>query len=168
MLRASARKTAIAHPGNIPMSDNSLKHTLTEAMKDAMRAKKKLRLVTLRMILAAIKQKEVDERIELSDQQVLDILNKMVKQRLDAAKQYIEADRQELADKENAEIIVIEEFLPEKLSDDEVETLIKQAMADAGATSMQDMGKVMGIVKVKVAGRADMGLVGAKIKALLG
>jgi uncharacterized protein len=150
------------------MSNDSLKHRLTEAMKDAMRAKEKLRLVTLRMILAAIKQKEVDERIDVSDQQVLDILNKMVKQRLDAAKQYVDADRQELADKENAEIIIIEKFLPEKLSDDEVEALIKQAMADTGATSMQDMGKVMGIVKGKVAGRADMGLVGAKVKALLG
>jgi uncharacterized protein len=162
------QQSLIAHPGNNLMSNDSLKHSLTEAMKDAMRAKEKLRLVTLRMILAAIKQKEVDERIDVSDQQILDILNKMVKQRLDAAKQYVDADRQELADKENAEIIIIEEFLPEKLSDDEVETLIKQAMTDSGATSMQDMGKVMGIVKSKVAGRADMGLVGEKVKALLG
>lgn len=150
------------------MSNDSLKHTLTEAMKDAMRAKEKLRLVTLRMILAAIKQKEVDERIELSDQQILDILNKMVKQRQDAAKQYIDAGRQELSDKENAEISIIEDFLPEKLLDNEVEAIIKQAMTDTGASSMQDMGKVMGIVKGKVAGRADMGLVGAKVKALLG
>lgn len=150
------------------MSNDSLKHSLTEAMKDAMRAKEKLRLVTLRMILAAIKQKEVDERIELSDQQILDILNKMVKQRQDAAKQYIDAGRQELSDKENAEISIIEDFLPEKLSDNEVEAIIKQAMTDTSASSMQDMGKVMGIVKGKVAGRADMGLVGAKVKALLG
>jgi len=150
------------------MSNDSLKQRLTEAMKDAMRAQEKLRLVTLRMILAAIKQKEVDERIALNDQHVLDILNKMVKQRLDAAKQYVDANRQELADKENAEISILEEFLPEKLSDNEIEAIIKQAMADTGATSMKDMGKVMGIVKDKVAGCADMGLVGAKVKALLG
>lgn len=137
-------------------------------MKEAMRAKDSERLGTVRMALSALKQVEVDERIELDDARVLAILDKQVKQRIDAAKQYRDANREDLAVKEDAEVIVLREFLPQPLSDDEIAALIDDAVAQSGASSMQDMGKVMGLLKPKLQGRADMGAVSGKIKARLG
>ena len=146
----------------------SLTDTLKEAQKDAMRAKDKLRLGTIRMALAAVKQREVDERITLTDADVLAILTKMVKQRKDAAEQFDAADRKDLSDNERAEITIIESFLPSPLTDDEISALIEQAMTETGASGMQDMGKVMSWLKPKVQGRADMGPLSGKIKAKLG
>jgi hypothetical protein len=146
----------------------SLTDTLKEAQKDAMRAKDKLRLGTIRMALAAVKQREVDERITLTDADVLAILTKMVKQRKDAAEQFDAAERKDLSDNERAEITIIESFLPSPLTDDEISALIEQAMTETGASGMQDMGKVMGWLKPKVQGRADMGPLSGRIKAKLG
>ena len=141
---------------------------LKNAQKDAMRAKEKLKLGTIRMALAAIKQKEIDEQITVNDDPtILAILTKMVKQRLDAAAQYDQANRDDLASTERAEIVVLESFLPQPLTDEEVAALIEQAMAETGATGMQDMGKVMGVLKPKVQGRTDMGALSGKIKARL-
>lgn len=144
-----------------------LKQRINDEMKAAMRAKDKERLATVRLILAALKQREVDERIELSDAQVLEVLDKMVKQRRDSITQYRNAGRDELAAREEAEIAVIQEFLPAQLSDAELDALVEEAMAESGAASMQDMGKVMGVLRPKVQGRADMGAVSAKVKAKL-
>ena len=150
------------------MSDNHLRQTITNAMKNAMRAQDKDRLGTIRMALAAIKQKEVDERIVLSDIQILEILNKMVKQRIDAAKQYEGAGRTDLQKKELIEITHIEAFLPEKLTDTEIDHLIKEEIAAMdGEVSMRDMGKIMAQLKEKVAGRADMSEISKKIKEQL-
>jgi uncharacterized protein YqeY len=146
---------------------DSLKDQITTDMKEAMRAKDKERLGTVRLILAAIKQREVDERIELDDAQVLAVLDKMVKQRRDSIKQYTDAGRDELAAKEESEIAVIQAYLPAALSDEEIEALIEEAIASTGAAGMQDMGKVMGQLKPKLQGRADMGQVSGKIKARL-
>lgn len=140
---------------------------LKEAMKDAMRAKQKERLSTIRLALSAIKQVEVDTRETLDDAAILAILDKLVKQRRDSIKQYEDADRQELADIEKAEIEVLQDFLPAPLTDDEVSTLIEDAVNKTGAESMKDMGKVMGLLKPKLQGRADMGAVSGKIKARL-
>ncbi len=147
------------------MSD--LKTQITDAMKTAMREKNKARLGVIRLMTAAMKQIEVDERIELDDARVLTILDKMLKQRRESIKQYEAAERQELADQEAFEITVIQEFMPSQLSDDEISTIIDEAVAATGASSMKDMGKVMGIIKPKLAGRADMGAVSGKIKAKL-
>jgi uncharacterized protein YqeY len=140
---------------------------LKEAQKDAMRAKDKLRLGTIRMALAGVKQREVDERITLTDTDVVALLTKMVKQRKDAASQFEQAGRQDLADTENAEIVILQGFLPKALSEDELNSLIEQAMSETGAAGMQDMGKVMGWLKPKVTGRADMGKLSGQIKAKL-
>lgn len=140
---------------------------LKEAQKDAMRAKEKVRLGTIRMALAAIKQKEIDEQITLDDSAILAVLTKMVKQRQDAASQYDAANRDDLASKEREEITHIEGFLPQPLTDDELNTLIDETMAATGASGMQDMGKVMGSLKPRVQGRTDMGALSAKIKARL-
>lgn len=140
---------------------------LKEAQKDAMRAKDKVRLGTIRMAIAAIRQREIDDQITLTDADVLAVLTKMVKQRQDAAQQYDDAGREELAAKERAEITVIETFLPQPLSDAELDALIDEAMAETGATGMQDMGKVMGQLKPKVQGRTDMGALSARIKSRL-
>ena len=145
----------------------SLLEELKEAQKDAMRAKDKLRLGTIRMALAAIKQKEIDEQITVTETDVLGIITKMVKQRQDAAKQYQDANRTDLADTELAEITVLESFLPQPLSDAEIDQLIDDAITQTGASCMQDMGKVMGIVKPKAQGRADMGALSGKVKAKL-
>jgi uncharacterized protein YqeY len=150
----------------------SLLDDLKSAQKDAMRAKDKIRLGTIRMALAAAKQHEIDGRIDpdyiaLDDSGVLAILIKMVKQRKDAAGQYETAGRQDLLDIELAEIVILNDFLPKALSDEELDTLIVQAMAESGASSMQDMGKVMSWLKPKVQGRADMGQLSGKIKAKL-
>ena len=146
---------------------DTLREQLTADMKDAMRAKDKERLGTVRLILAAIKQREVDERIELDDTQVLVVLDKMLKQRRDSIKQYRDAGREELAAVEESEIVVIQNYLPAALSDEEIDTLIDEAVAASGAAGMQDMGKVMGQLKPKLQGRADMGQVSGKIKARL-
>jgi len=149
------------------MSD-TLKAQITAAMKDAMRAKEKERLGAIRLIQAEIKRIEVDERIDVDDARALAILDKMVKQRRDSINQYQDAGRQELADKEQAEIDVIQEFLPEALSEDELSTMIEAAIAESGAESMRDMGKVMAVLKPKIQGRADVGAVSGLVKAKLG
>ena len=150
------------------MADSALKQRLTEDMKTAMRAKDKPRLGVIRLALAAIKQREVDERIELDDTQVLAVIDKMVKQRRDSAQQFTDADRPELADQENFEIGVLQDYLPAALDEAELDALITKAIADSGAGSMKEMGKVMGLLKPQVQGRADMGAVSQRIKALLG
>ena len=140
---------------------------LKSAQKDAMRAKEKLRLGTIRMALAAVKQREVDERITLTDADVIALITKMVKQRKDAATQFAEAGRQELADKELAEIEILNDFLPAPLTDEELETLLVKAIEQTGASGMQDMGKVMGMLKPQVQGRTDMGKLSGIIKSRL-
>ena len=142
--------------------------TIHTQVKDAMRAKDKERLKILRMITATVKQIEVDERIEVDEPRMLTILDKMVKQRRDAISQFESAGRDDLAAGEIAEVAVIQEFMPEQLSDEEIEEMIKAAIAETGASSMKDMGKVMGIIKPKAQGRADMGQLSGKIKAQLG
>ncbi|MFK8013016.1 MAG: GatB/YqeY domain-containing protein [Marinicellaceae bacterium] len=145
----------------------SLKSSILDDMKTAMRAKDKKKVGTIRLLTAAIKQIEVDERKELSDSDVVAIVTKMVKQRKDSAQQYQDAERNDLADQEIYEIGIIEKYLPEQLSDSEIESLIKNAIGKVGAKGMQDMGKVMGLLKADLAGKADMGAVSQKIKALL-
>ena len=145
----------------------SLSDKLKDAMKDAMRAKDKERLGTIRMALAAIKQIEVDERITLDDDGILKVLTKMVKQRKDAITQYNDAGRPELAEAEAAEIRVIEDFLPQALTEQEINDLISQAITELSASGMQDMGKVMGKLKPQMQGRADMAVVSGIIKARL-
>jgi uncharacterized protein YqeY len=146
----------------------SLKGQIQDDIKTAMKAGEKDRLKVLRLVSAAIKQVEVDERKELDDIAVLGILNKMVKQRRDSITQYTDGNRQDLADIEADEIAVIETYLPTKLSDDELEEMIDEAIAQSGAENIRDMGKVMGMIKTKAAGRADMGTVGAMVKKRLG
>jgi uncharacterized protein YqeY len=149
------------------MADSPLKLQLTEAMKDAMRAKDKARLGTVRMALAEVKRVEVDERIDPDDTRVLAILEKMLKQRRESIRQYEGAGRTDLADIEHAEISVLQEFMPAALSEQDIDAIITQALSDTGATGAQDMGKVMAAVKPRMAGRADMGAVSQKIKARL-
>lgn len=144
-----------------------LKSTIHGDMKAAMKAKDKPRLGVIRLIQSEFKRIEVDERIELDDARVLAVLDKMVKQRRDSAKQYQEAGRQELADQENFEIAVISEYLPQPLADDEIATLIDAAIAATGASGMQGMGQVMGVLKPKLQGRADMGKVSGLVKSKL-
>ena len=145
----------------------SLKDQLSEQQKIAMRARNKARLGTLRMLLAEIKQKEIDSRESLDDNAIIAIVTKMVKQRKDSATQFEQAGRQELADGERQEIVVLQEFLPQPLTADELDTLLAKAIADTGASGMQDMGKVMAVLKPQIQGRADMGKVSASIKARL-
>jgi len=147
---------------------SSLKNTLTEAMKDAMRAKEKFRLGVIRMVLAEIKRVEVDERIDVDDARCLAIIDKMSKQRRDAANQFVDGGRQDLADTELAEVEILKEFLPAQLSDDEIMSLIDQAISDTGASGPQGMGQVMGQLKPKVQGRADMQVVSKLVKGRLG
>ena len=145
----------------------SLKDQLSEQQKHAMRAKDKARLSTLRMLLAEIRQQEIDNHKDLDDNDVIAIVTKMVKQRNDAATQYEQAGRQELADGELQEIVVLQEFLPQPLSADELDALLNDAITQSGATGMKDMGKVMAILKPQIQGRADMGKVSGSIKAKL-
>ena len=145
----------------------SLKDQIQQDMKDAMRAKDKARLATIRLIMAAIKQREVDERIELDDAQVIAVLDKMSKQRRESISQFEQAGRDDLASQEKAELELIQQYLPEQLTETEINELIDTAMQQTGATSMKDMGKVMGQLKPKLQGRADMGAVSALIKARL-
>jgi len=144
-----------------------LTQRIRDEMKRAMKSGDKRRLGVIRLILAAIKQREVDERIELDDSQVLAVLDKMVKQRRDSIDQYQKAGRDELADQEAFEITVLQDYLPAALSDEEIATLISDAIASSGAASIRDMGKVMGLLKPKMQGRADMGSVSALIKQKL-
>jgi uncharacterized protein YqeY len=145
----------------------SLKERVQEDMKSAMRAAEKDRLATVRMILAAIKQREVDERIMLDDTQVLTVLEKMVKQRRESITQFEAGGRSDLVAKERAELEIISAYMPAQLSESELEAMIQSAIADTGANSIKDMGKVMGLIKGKAQGRADLGVVGARIKARL-
>ena len=145
----------------------SLKERVQEDMKTAMRAADKDRLATVRLILAAIKQREVDERIVLDDTQVLSVLEKMMKQRRESITQFEAGGRSDLVAKERAELELIGGYLPAQLNDAELDALIKTTIAETGASSIKDMGKVMGIIKGKAQGRADMALVGARIKARL-
>lgn len=146
----------------------ALRDRITEDMKSAMRAGEKERLATIRLILAAIKQREVDERITLDDPQVLSVLEKMVKQRREAITQFASGGRADLVAKETAEIEVLQGYLPAQMSPAELEALITEAIAATGASSIKDMGKVMAAVKPKAQGRADMGAVSARIKQKLG
>jgi uncharacterized protein len=150
------------------MADSELKQRITDDMKSAMRAKEKQRLGVIRLILAAIKQREVDERIELDDAQVLAVLDKMLKQRRDSIEQYTNAGRTELADKELFEVGIIQDYMPAALSEAELDAMIQEIVSAVGASSMQDMGKVMAQLKPKVQGRADMGQVSQKVKAAIG
>jgi uncharacterized protein YqeY len=145
----------------------TLKERITEDMKSAMRAGEKDRLGVVRMILAGIKQREVDERIVLDDSQVLSVIEKMVKQRKESIAQFESGGRADLVAKEAAELSVVQGYLPAQMSEAELDTLIAEAISSTGAASIKDMGKVMGIVKAKAQGRADMGAVGARIKAKL-
>ncbi len=146
----------------------SLKQEINDQVKQAMKGGEKARLKVLRMLTAAIKQKEIDERIELDDPQVLAIIDKQVKQRRESIEQYTAGGRPELAEAEQAEIEILSNFLPEQLGDDELAAMIDQAIADTGAESMADMGTVMGQLKPKVQGRADMKQVSAAVRSKLG
>jgi uncharacterized protein YqeY len=153
-----------APPQGDPMS---LKEQITEDMKAAMRAKDSGRLATIRLLTAAIKQKEVDERIDVSDEQVLAIIEKMIKQRKDSISQFEAGGRQDLADIEKAELAILATYMPAALSEAEVQAEVAAAVSAVGATGPQDMGKVMGVLKPKLAGRADMTAVSAMVKAAL-
>lgn len=146
---------------------DSLKQRIDADMKSAMRAKEKERLGTIRLILAAIKQREVDERITLDDAQVLAVIDKMVKQRRDSIAQYKEAGRDDLVEKEEFELGIIQKYMPAQLTDEELNALLDEAIANTGAESMKDMGKVMGYIKPKAQGRTDMAALSAKVKARL-
>jgi uncharacterized protein YqeY len=145
----------------------SLKDQITEDMKNAMRAKDTARLGTIRLLLAAMKQKEVDERIELDDGAVLAIIEKLIKQRKDSISQFQAAKRDDLVAIESAELIILQAYMPEQMSEAEVAAVVAKAVAEVGATGPQDMGKVMGLVKSQLAGKADMGVVSAQVKAAL-
>lgn len=146
----------------------TLKERITEDMKTAMRSGEKARLAVIRLLLAAIKQREVDERIVLDDGQVTAVLEKMIKQRKESIVAFEKGGRADLVAKETGEIAVLQPYLPAQLSETELDALIAEAIQNTGAASIKDMGKVMGVVKSKAAGKADMGAVGARIKARLG
>ena len=144
-----------------------LKERITDDMKVAMKAKNKERLLVIRTILAAIKQIEVDERIELDDERIMLVLDKMLKQRRESIRQFKEAGRNDLTEIEEAEIVVIQDFLPQALTEEEIDAQVLKAITDSGAGSIKDMGKVMGILKPQMLGRADMSIVSSVIKAKL-
>ena len=172
LARAGTPMRALSFP-SIHFSPNpranamSLKQRISDDMKAAMRAKEADRLGTIRMLLAAMKQKEVDERVELDDGLIVGIVDKLIKQRKDAAQQYEAGNRLDLADKEKAEIAVLEAYLPQRLSAEEVAAAVKAIVAELGASGPGDMGKVMGAVKQRLSGQADMALVSAAVKAAL-
>lgn len=149
------------------MAESLLRQRLTDAMKNAMREKLKDRLEIIRLIQAAIKQREIDERIDITDEIVLQVLDKMAKQRRESIAQFKAANRQDLVDKEEAQLVVIQEFMPKQLDEAEITDLINAAIAQTGANGMQDMGKVMGVLKPKLQGKADMSKVSAVIKSRL-
>ena len=144
-----------------------IKERIREDMKAAMRAHEAERLSTIRLLLAAIRQREIDEKIDATDAQVMEIISKMVKQRRDSVEQYRSGNREDLANKEQAEIEILSGYLPKALSEDELRAIVDEAVASSGASGMAGMGKVMGLVKAKVAGRADLGAVSAMVKARL-
>ena len=146
----------------------TLKQHIQDDMKTAMKAGEKERLGVIRLILAAIKQIEVDQRIVLDDVQVIAVLDKMLKQRRDSIAQYTAAGRTDLADVESAEVVIIQSYMPQALTDAEIDALVEQAVGEVGASTIADMGKVMALLKPKMQGRADMGAVSARIKAKLG
>lgn len=146
---------------------SGLKQQINDDIKDAMRSKDSARLTTLRLITAAIKQKEVDERIEVDDTQVIAIIDKMARQHKDSIEQYQNAGRTDLVEKEQSELAIVESYLPAQLSEDEVKTLVENAIKSTGAESIKDMGKVMGILKPDLQGRTDMGKVSGIVKSLL-
>ena len=146
----------------------SLKTQINEDMKAAMRAKEAQRLSAVRLLLAAIKQREVDERTELDDQQIIGVIEKMIKQRRESIAQYEKASRTDLVEIENFELGVLQAYMPQQLSEAEIETAVAAAVTESGAESVRDMGKVMAILKSKLAGRADMGAVSALVKGRLG
>ncbi|MBC3881270.1 GatB/YqeY domain-containing protein [Undibacterium sp. LX40W] len=145
----------------------SLKDQITEDMKSAMRAKDTAKLSAIRLITAAMKQKEVDERVELNDAMVLAIIEKMIKQRKDSITQFEAGGRQDLADIEKAELVILSAYMPAGLTDAEIQAAVNEAVAETGAAGPQDMGKLMGVLKPKLAGRADMTVVSAMVKAAL-
>ena len=145
----------------------SIKQTISEDMKTFMRAKDTARLGAVRLLHASIKQKEIDDRVELTDDQVLSVIQKMLKQRKDSIEAYQKADRQDLIDQEQLEIDVLTKYMPEPLTDGEVRTIIDEVIAEVNATDMKDMGKVVGVLKSKIAGRADMGQVSKTVREKL-
>ncbi len=145
----------------------SLKEQITEDMKNAMRAKDTGRLGTIRLLLAAMKQKEVDERVELDDAAVIAIVEKLIKQRKDSISQFQAANREDLVAIENAELVVLQAYMPAQMSEAEVAAVVAKVVVEVGASGPQDMGKVMGVVKPQLAGKADMGVVSAQVKAAL-
>jgi len=149
------------------MAELSLKEQLSNAVKNAMRNRDKIRLITLRMAQAAIKQIEIDERRELNDEDVLKVLDKMLEQRRDSASQYDNAGREELGDKERAEMVIIEEFMPAALTEDDLDGLIRSAISSTDAQGMQDMGRVMNELRPQVLGRVEMGHLSKKVRAAL-
>lgn len=149
------------------MSESALKQHISDAMKDAMRAKDKLRLGTIRLALAEIKKIEVDERIDPDDARITAVLDKMIKQRRESVKQYEAGNRPDLAEQENAEIAILQTFMPQALSEAEISAIIASAMVETGASSMADMGKVMAVVRPAVLGRADMAAISQMIKQQL-
>ena len=150
------------------MSDNQIKIALKEATISSMKKGEKEATTTLRMFSAEIKKEEIEKKEELTDEETISIVQKMIKQRKDSFSQFEQAGREELAEKEAREISILEQFLPEQLSEEEILQEVNQAIADSGAESMQDMGKVMGLLKNKLSGKADMGLVSIKVKESLG
>ena len=146
----------------------SLKLSIQSAMKDAMRAKEKVRLGVIRSIMAAVKQREVDERIELDDEQIVLVIDKMMKQRRESISQFDAAGRDDLTAVEQGELEILQTFMPEPLTDEEILSMVQKAMADTGASSMKDMGKVMGLIKPQAQGKADMSVVSKMIKEQLG
>jgi len=149
------------------MSESPLKKEISEAMKTALRAKEKARLGTIRLALAEIKKIEIDERIDPDDARIVSILDKMIKQRRESIRLFEAAGRDELVAQEKEEIEVLKDFLPQPIAEEELDKIIDKAISDSGAESMQDMGKVMGIIKPQVIGRADMAIVSSKIKSVL-
>ena len=149
------------------MSASDLKDQIQADMKDAMRARDQARLGTIRLVMAAIKQREIDEQITLDDAAVLTVINKMIKQRRDAISQFEQGGRSDLAEKEQLEIETLQDYLPEQLSEAEIEQAVQAAIQATSASSVKDMGKVMGILKEQLAGKADMGMVSGKVKSLL-
>jgi len=150
------------------MSDNQIKIALKEATISSMKKGEKEATTTLRMFSAEIKKEEIEKKEELTDEETISIVQKMIKQRKDSFSQFEQAGREELAEKEGREISILEQFLPEQLSEEEILQEVNQAIAESGAESMQDMGKVMGLLKNKLSGKADMGLVSIKVKESLG
>lgn len=143
---------------------NSIRHLIEEAVKSSMRERNKERTSTLRMALSEIKKEEIDRRMELSDEESIKIIQRMIKQRKESAAQFFEANREELANKENSEILILQDFLPEQLSADEIKDIVLNAIAETEAQDSQDMGKVMGLLKSKIKGNADMGIVSRLVK----